>query len=203
MSSTSAGSGNSNTASANSNNNLTAHQQEQQRSSSSVNPSNMSNNATAATATTSKLTSSQQEAMRRISKVVDAFIIRSDCAPFIEPVDWRNLELYDYPTIIKKPMDLGTIKRKLDRNQYMNAACCASDIRLVWTNCMTYNTVGSDFYVLAKNCSKRFEDRYRRIRNECTYSFALNHFHSLSRINYTPRSMLHCTLSLDTLFNFH
>jgi Bromodomain len=114
------------------------------------------------------LTASQQEALKRVTKIIDAFVLRNDCAPFLEPVDWRGLELYDYPTIIKKPMDLGTIKRKLERNQYKSAAYCVADIRRVWNNCMTYNTVGSDFYILAKNCSKRFEDRYRRIRNECT-----------------------------------
>ena len=115
------------------------------------------------------LTASQLEALRRVSKIIDSFVLRNDCAPFLEPVDWRGLELYDYPTIIKKPMDLGTIKRKLERNQYKSAAYCVADVRRVWNNCMTYNTVGSDFYILAKNCSKRFEDRYRRIRNECKY----------------------------------
>jgi Bromodomain len=114
------------------------------------------------------MTASQQEALKRVTKIIDSFVLRNDCAPFLEPVDWRGLELYDYPTIIKKPMDLGTIKRKLERNQYKSAAYCVADIRRVWDNCMTYNSVGSDFYILAKNCSKRFEDRYRRIRNECT-----------------------------------
>jgi hypothetical protein len=33
---------------------------------------------------------------------------------------------------------------------------------------MTYNAVGSDFWLLAKAYSKRFEDRYRKIKNECT-----------------------------------
>jgi hypothetical protein len=135
-----------------------------QQPSPSLNSSNNTNN---------KLTSSQLEALRRVHKIVDSFVLRNDCVPFLEPVDWRGLELFDYPTIIKKPMDLGTIKRKLERNQYISAAYCVADIRRVWSNCMTYNSVGSDFYVLAKNCSKRFEDRYRRIRNECTLYFVL------------------------------
>ena len=116
------------------------------------------------------LTASQLEALKRVTKIIDSFVLRPDCAPFLEPVDWRGLELYDYPTIIKKPMDLGTIKRKLERQQYPSAAYCVADVRRVWNNCLAYNTVGSDFYNLAKNCSKRFEDRYRRIRNECTFS---------------------------------
>jgi len=34
-----------------------------------------------------------------------------------------------------------------------------------------YNAPGTDIWELAKNYNKRFEDRYRRIRNECTYIF--------------------------------
>jgi Bromodomain len=118
---------------------------------------------------TKKLSPSGQEALHRVMKIVNAFLARPDSGPFREPVDWRGLELYDYPEIIKKQMDLGTVKRKLERMQYANAAMCAHDIRLVWKNCMTYNAVGSDFWLLAKGYSKRFEDRYRRIRNECKF----------------------------------
>ena len=32
---------------------------------------------------------------------------------FLEPVPWKELELFDYPQIVKNPMDLGTVKSKL------------------------------------------------------------------------------------------
>jgi hypothetical protein len=38
--------------------------------------------------------------------------------PFLEPVDWKALGIPDYPTIIKNPMDLGTISKKLKENKY-------------------------------------------------------------------------------------
>jgi hypothetical protein len=38
--------------------------------------------------------------------------------PFHLPVDTVKLRLPDYFTIIKKPMDLGTIKKRLDHNYY-------------------------------------------------------------------------------------
>ena len=59
---------------------------------------------------------------------------------------------------------MGTIKRKLERNQYETAAQCAADVRLVWKNCMLYNAERSDFWLLAKSLSKKFEDRYRRVK---------------------------------------
>lgn len=109
---------------------------------------------------------SEDEAMRKMSKLINYLMSRQDSAPFREPVDWKNLELFDYPKIVKKPMDLGTVKRKLERGQYPNANDCASDIRLIWTNCKTYNADGSDFYLLAESISKRFEDRYKKIEAE-------------------------------------
>lgn len=108
----------------------------------------------------------QGEALRRMSKLVNSLFSRNDCAPFREPVDWRGLELWDYPKIIKKMMDLGTVKRKLERGQYDTALECANDIRLIWKNCITYNADGSDFFLLAEAFSKRFEDRYKKIRQE-------------------------------------
>jgi Bromodomain len=42
--------------------------------------------------------------------------------PFREPVDWKSLGLYDYPQIIKHPMDLGTVKKKLKAKSYTNVA---------------------------------------------------------------------------------
>jgi Bromodomain len=116
-----------------------------------------------------KLTNSQREALNRMYKMVQQFILMKDSVPFREPVNWKELELYDYPKIIKRMMDLGTIQNKIDNEMYANAAAIAYDMRLIWKNCMLYNAEGSDFYILARLYSKRFEDRYRRIRNECTY----------------------------------
>ena len=109
----------------------------------------------------------QEEPLRRLLKIVNALIMRPDSGPFREPVDWRGLELYDYPEIITKMMDLGTVKRKLERGNYPTTHAAAEDIRLVWNNCMTYNSEDSDFFYLAKGFSRKFEDRYRKIRAEC------------------------------------
>eukprot|EP00980_Cylindrotheca_fusiformis_P023436 scaffold10476_cov142-Cylindrotheca_fusiformis.AAC.11 len=108
----------------------------------------------------------QAEPIKRMLKILNSLWNRSDSAPFREPVDWRGLELYDYPEIISKMMDLGTIKRRLERNHYTTAHQVAEDIRLVWDNCMTYNADGSDFWLLAKSYSRRFEDRYRKVKQE-------------------------------------
>jgi hypothetical protein len=108
----------------------------------------------------------QEEPIKRVDKIVTSILAQPDAAPFAEPVDWRGLELYDYPQIIKRMMDLGTIKRRLERGQYGTAHQVAEDVRLVWRNCMTYNSEGSDFWLLAKAYARRWEDRYRKVRQE-------------------------------------
>mmetsp|Transcript_27314 Transcript_27314/g.62658 ORF Transcript_27314/g.62658 Transcript_27314/m.62658 type:complete len:189 (+) Transcript_27314:624-1190(+) len=73
------------------------------------------------------------------------------------PVDWRILGLSDYPEIIKKPMDLGTVKSRMESEQYSSVQKALDDIRLIWSNCKTYNQDGSDFFTLAIKLEKKFE----------------------------------------------
>ena len=37
---------------------------------------------------------------------------------FREPVPWKELGLSDYPEIIKKPMDLRTVRKNLVKSRY-------------------------------------------------------------------------------------
>jgi Bromodomain/Bromodomain extra-terminal - transcription regulation len=67
--------------------------------------------------------------------------------------------LYDYPQIIKKPMDLGTVKKNITARSYPTIHAAADDVRLVWTNCMTYNADGSDFFMLAKTLQKKWDEK--------------------------------------------
>lgn len=60
-------------------------------------------------------------------------------------------------------MDLGTIKNKIKDRKYKSIPHAAEDVRLVWTNCMTYNADGSDFFKLAKTLNKKWEERYAKL----------------------------------------
>jgi len=81
-----------------------------------------------------------------------------DAADFLEPVDWKALGIPDYPTIIKRPMDLGTVAKRLDAGQYASVHAVYADLDLVWTNAMTYNQDESFIYVLARDL-KAFSDK--------------------------------------------
>ena len=38
---------------------------------------------------------------------------KEEAEPFLEPVDWKALELLDYPQVITQPMDLSTVEVSL------------------------------------------------------------------------------------------
>jgi ankyrin repeat protein len=58
---------------------------------------------------------------------------------FHKPVDPIELGIPDYFTVIKKPMDFSTIKRKLNSLIYTNFKEFVEDIELTFKNCYLYN----------------------------------------------------------------
>lgn len=89
---------------------------------------------------------------------------------FNKPVDVKGLGLHDYLTIIKRPMDLGTVKSRLTNNWYKSPGEFAEDVRLTFRNAMTYNAKGQDVYVMAEQLLQLFEEGWPAIESEYTYS---------------------------------
>lgn len=85
---------------------------------------------------------------------------------FNAPVDVENLGLLDYFTIIKHPMDLGTVKTRLNKNWYKSPKEFAEDVRLTFHNAMTYNPKGQDVHIMAEQLLKIFEDKWMVIESE-------------------------------------
>ncbi|KAK7096829.1 CREB-binding protein-like isoform X2 [Littorina saxatilis] len=74
--------------------------------------------------------------------------------PFRQPVDPVLLAIPDYYDIVKKPMDLATVKRKLDTGQYNYPWEYVNDVWLMFDNAWLYNRKTSRVY---KYCSKLAE----------------------------------------------
>ncbi|XP_022970887.1 transcription factor GTE4-like isoform X2 [Cucurbita maxima] len=79
---------------------------------------------------------------------------------FNTPVDAEGLGLHDYCSIIRHPMDLGSVKTSLHKNWYKSPKEFAEDVRLTFHNAMTYNPEGQDVHVMAEQLLKIFEDRW-------------------------------------------
>lgn len=86
--------------------------------------------------------------------------------PFYKPVDAKMLGLHDYHEIIKKPMDLGTVKRKMDEREYKTAAEFEGDVRLIFTNCYKYNPPDHDVVKMGRKLQDVFEMRFANIPDE-------------------------------------
>ncbi|KAM4872598.1 bromodomain testis-specific protein isoform 3-T7 [Thomomys bottae] len=76
--------------------------------------------------------------------------------PFQQPVDAVKLKLPDYYTIVKNPMDLNTIKKRLENKYYMKASECIEDFNTMFSNCYLYNKPGDDIVLMAQALEKLF-----------------------------------------------
>ncbi|CAL8468016.1 g7554 [Coccomyxa elongata] len=74
---------------------------------------------------------------------------------FAAPVD---ASLYpEYHKIVKQPMDLGTIRGQLDRQQYTNPQEFCDDMRQVWINCALFNHKDSPVGKAGSRADAKFE----------------------------------------------
>ncbi|XP_065873626.1 transcription factor GTE10-like [Euphorbia lathyris] len=85
---------------------------------------------------------------------------------FNEPVDVVKLKIPDYFTVIKHPMDLGTVKRKITSGAYSSPLGFAADVRLTFSNALKYNPPGNDVHIMAEALGKLFESKFKAIEKK-------------------------------------
>ncbi|KAG0619321.1 hypothetical protein M758_4G131100 [Ceratodon purpureus] len=89
-------------------------------------------------------------ALKRVMKMKEA-------DPFNKPVDPIKLGIPDYLEVIKKPMDLGTIRDRLEKGEVYNTVDdIFKDVALVWSNCRQYNDDGDPIVGLLQNLESTF-----------------------------------------------
>lgn len=62
---------------------------------------------------------------------------------FHKPVDPDRLGIPDYFEIVKDPIDLGTIKQRLNYNYYLTIKEFIDDMQRCFDNCLIYNNIDS------------------------------------------------------------
>ncbi|XP_055079825.1 bromodomain-containing protein 3-like isoform X2 [Periophthalmus magnuspinnatus] len=114
-------------------------------------------------------TPKRQEQLRSCARLLKEMLSKKHVAyawPFYKPVDVKALGLHDYYDIIKHPMDLSTIKKKLDNRQYKDAQEFAADVRLMFSNCYKYNPPDHDVVGMARKLQDVFEMRFAKMPDE-------------------------------------
>ncbi|XP_071035935.1 bromodomain adjacent to zinc finger domain protein 2B isoform X6 [Parasteatoda tepidariorum] len=69
--------------------------------------------------------------------ILDEMQKHEDAWPFLTPVNTKQFPTYR--KVIKKPMDIQTMRGRLDSGQYKNREEFANDARLIFDNCETFN----------------------------------------------------------------
>ncbi|KAL7718716.1 Bromodomain protein [Entamoeba marina] len=95
-----------------------------------------------------------QGILARLTKLPESYA-------FLLPVDPEALGIPTYFNIIKNPMDLGTIQKKLTKNTYSTRNDFAQDVRLTFENAKLFNPVGNLVHTYAVTLLKLFENYFR------------------------------------------
>jgi len=82
---------------------------------------------------------------------------------FKDPVDPVALGLPDYFDVIKSPMHLELVRKKLENAIYSDMEGFARDARLVFQNAILYNGESSEVGELAQSMLNTFEKAYRAV----------------------------------------
>ena len=83
--------------------------------------------------------------------------------PFLQPVDPVALAIPHYRTIIKHPMDLGTIKKRFEAGHYTDAGQVEHDVRLTINNAKKFNQAGEPVHEMARKLEQVFEAKWREM----------------------------------------
>nr|CAD7204843.1 unnamed protein product [Timema douglasi]CAD7418680.1 unnamed protein product [Timema poppensis] len=88
-------------------------------------------------------------------------IHHKDAWPFLRPV--QKAQVPDYHLIIKRPMDFGRIKNKLNMLVYVHNSEFIADTLLVFENCQMYNQSEAEEYKAGTRMSRFFRKRCRQL----------------------------------------
>ena len=100
----------------------------------------------------------ETHALNMLKNVVRMIGRQKPSEAFLDPVDWEDLGIPDYPEIVTHPMDIGTVQQKLDGGGYTSVIDVAADVDLVWSNAILYNPADNWVHQAAV-AAKEFADR--------------------------------------------
>ncbi|KAH0170378.1 Bromodomain-containing protein, partial [Aureobasidium melanogenum] len=83
-------------------------------------------------------------------------------APFRAPVDPVALNVPQYFSIIKHPMDVSTITQRLKGGQYASAEEFRNDFELMFSNCFKFNPAGNIVHEMGKDFQAEFHREWSK-----------------------------------------
>jgi len=125
-------------------------------------------------------------------------------AHFKVPVDPIAENIPHYPEIVKKPMDLSTIKTKLDTGKYGSLQHFDEDVRQMLSNCYKFNAMGSYVYNQGQELESVFESEWSSVAGAKVPEMNITIVETPKASPSTPPAVAHApvkTGSGDSLIN--
>jgi hypothetical protein len=94
----------------------------------------------------------------RCLRVLDSLQSYRISSMFAQPIDPERDNVPTYLQIIRHPMDLGTVRKKLSAGQYQTIRQWKEDVDLIWANSYQFNGRASLVCTLAKQLQQLFRD---------------------------------------------
>ncbi|XP_076809805.1 nucleosome-remodeling factor subunit BPTF-like isoform X1 [Clavelina lepadiformis] len=100
--------------------------------------------------------------MVKLTKIVRTLQNHKMAWPFLEPV--RERDAPGYYKVVKRPMDLQTVMKRLQCRYYMKLSELVGDVSLIFDNCRQYNGADSKIVRCAEIVESIFVGRIRDLR---------------------------------------
>ncbi|KAJ3257112.1 hypothetical protein HK103_004940 [Boothiomyces macroporosus] len=126
----------------------------------------------------------------RARKVLKRLFAQKISFWFKEPVDPVALNLPTYTTIVKNPMDLGTVKKKLDNDEYGTEEEFAADVRLTFENSILFNPPGSQVAIDANILLLKFNREIAMTDFDGVKGFPENALHIIDKMLESEHSAI-------------
>ena len=78
-----------------------------------------------------------KQELKEAKKLIKELMNHRSAWPFNQPVD--VVKFPNYYQLIEHPIDMGTMKKRLDSNHYADLDQFAADMKRMWTNCYSFN----------------------------------------------------------------
>jgi len=136
-----------------------------------------------------------------IPPIEKMWCLEPEAVPFRTPVDPNALGIPDYFDIIKKPMDMSQIKRKLDIGAYTDPWQFVNDVFLMFENAWTYNRKTSRVYRYCSKLAEVFEAEIDPVMQGLGFCCGRKH-------TYCPQTLCCygqqlCTISRDAKYYYY
>ncbi|EDR28252.1 bromodomain-containing factor, putative [Entamoeba dispar SAW760] len=106
------------------------------------------------------------EELRKCKELNRKLMNQPESPAFNTPVDPVALQVPTYFSVIKRPMDLGTIKHNLSDKKYITKEEFQADMLLVFDNALLFNHPDSEVYHWAVKLKKQFETLWKNAFKE-------------------------------------